>query len=101
MGAAGINQEALAQAVGVSQGAVSGWLKGAIPSADKLARIARFFSVTPEHLLGDPDGAGGLKAPQPGEDWRKRALHAEGELRRLQKSLLTIAETILNPTQKS
>lgn len=44
----GITQVQLAKAIGVSQPAVSGWLRGAAPDVVKLARIASFFGIAIE-----------------------------------------------------
>jgi len=41
----------MAREVGVSQGSVSGWLNGAVPKMDKIARIAEVLQVTPDRLL--------------------------------------------------
>lgn len=38
--------------VGVSSAAVSGWKKGALPKGDVLCRLAKFFNVTTDYLLG-------------------------------------------------
>lgn len=37
---------------GVSTGAVSGWKKGSLPKGDVLGRIATYFGVTTDYLLG-------------------------------------------------
>lgn len=46
-----VTQEALAAATGVSQGAVSGWLKNSPPGSDKLAKIASHLNLTVWWLL--------------------------------------------------
>ena len=46
-----LTQEQIAEGTGVSQGAVSGWLKGSIPKGDVLHRAAQFFGVSMEVLL--------------------------------------------------
>ncbi|MFZ2279524.1 MAG: XRE family transcriptional regulator [Prosthecobacter sp.] len=46
-----ITQVILAQTVGVTQGAVSGWLNGGIPKMDKLIKIAETLQVPPEDLM--------------------------------------------------
>lgn len=37
---------------GVTSGSVSGWSKGALPKADVLCRLANYFDVTTDYLLG-------------------------------------------------
>lgn len=46
-----ITQVILAKAVGVTQGAVSGWLNGGIPKIDKVIKIAEVLRVSPEDLM--------------------------------------------------
>lgn len=46
-----LTQAGLAEALGVTQGAVSGWCGGAIPKGDQLFALARFFGVTMEAML--------------------------------------------------
>lgn len=57
MGARKINQSELADALGVTQGAVSGWCSGAIPKGDQLFSLARFFGVSMETMLTDEHAA--------------------------------------------
>lgn len=98
----GINQEALAKGVGVSQGAVSGWLNKATPSSDKIARIAAFMGTSAEWLLtGSAARRYSLKTldseeiesrlreemPAYGTDWKTRAIEAEQKLEALKTSL--------------
>lgn len=52
----GINQKELGDAVGVSKQSVSNWENGNImPSIDLLIRLADFFGVSTDHLLGRTD----------------------------------------------
>jgi transcriptional regulator with XRE-family HTH domain len=98
----GINQDALAKGVGVSQGAVSGWLNKATPSSDKIAKIAAFMGISAEWLLTGKAakpyslqfmGAGEIESrlreemPIYGTDWKTRAIEAEGKLAALKTSL--------------
>lgn len=46
-----ITQLMMAKAVGVSQGAVSGWLNGAMPKMDKITSIANVLGIDPDELL--------------------------------------------------
>ncbi len=61
MDAKGVTQVQLGQALGVSQSAISNYLKGRIPKSDILFALAKFFSVTTDHLL---TGIGELHAQQ-------------------------------------
>src|ERR1039457_1172667 len=47
-----VTQVRLAREFQVSQAAVSKWLKGTVPSGETLVRLAHFFGVTPEELVG-------------------------------------------------
>ncbi len=47
-----VTQVRLADEFQVSQAAVSKWLKGSVPSGVTLVRLARFFGVTAEELVG-------------------------------------------------
>lgn len=49
----GITQVQLADSVGVTQGAVSGWINGAVPRSDKATRIAKALGVSLSTLLAD------------------------------------------------
>ena len=52
----GINQKQLGDAVGVSKQSVSNWENGNImPSIDLLIRLADFFGVSADYLLGRAD----------------------------------------------
>ncbi len=46
-----LTQEFIAKIAGVTQGAVSGWLKGSIPRADALLRLSRYFDLPMDTLL--------------------------------------------------
>lgn len=98
----GINQEALAKGVGVSQGAVSGWLNKTTPSSDKISKISKFLNVSAEWLLtgsaakpyslgfmGTDEIESRLKEEMPvyGTDWKTRAIEAEQKLEALKTSL--------------
>ena len=47
----GVNQERVAAVAGVTQGAVSGWIKGAAPKTDAAMKLAAFFGVSVDELL--------------------------------------------------
>lgn len=57
----GVKQAELATAVGVTQGAVSGWCGGAIPKGDQLYQLAQFFGVSMESMLAGPAYVRGVK----------------------------------------
>jgi len=44
----------------VSSGAISGWKKGSLPKGDVLCRLANYFDVTTDYLLGLSE----LRSPQ-------------------------------------
>jgi len=60
----GVKQAELAAAVGVTQGAVSGWCGGAIPKGDQLYQLAQFFGVSMESMLAGPAYVRGVKQPR-------------------------------------
>jgi transcriptional regulator with XRE-family HTH domain len=57
-----ITQVIMAREVGVSQGAVSGWLNGALPKMDKLLKIARTLGVKPEDIISVESLRGAVQA---------------------------------------
>ena len=50
--AKGVKQDAVARFVGVSAQAVSKWENGGVPDTELLPRIAEFFNVSSDYLLG-------------------------------------------------
>ena len=53
-----VTQKALADAIGVSQGNISDWKSGrSSPSSDVLAKIAQFFNVPMDYILGNDDNS--------------------------------------------
>ena len=50
-----VTQKALAEEIEVSQGMISRWLNGAVPRADKLQAIAKFFNTSTDRLLSGID----------------------------------------------
>lgn len=65
MNARGMNQVILAGRTEVTQGAVSGWLNGAVPRMDRLKKIAKALDVTVDFLLSDE---GIVEADEPLEE---------------------------------
>ena len=51
MKVSGINQKDLANAIGVSQGSVSGWMNGAKPNSSALGKLTDYFGCTTDYLL--------------------------------------------------
>lgn len=61
----GVSQAAVARMLGISQQAVGKWEKGrATPEPQALARIAQFFSVSTDYLIGCSDGTPGYGSGQ-------------------------------------
>ncbi|MCI0537241.1 MAG: helix-turn-helix domain-containing protein [Verrucomicrobiales bacterium] len=57
----GVTQQEVADDLGIPQSAVSSYLAGRMPRADRLAELARFFDVPADYLLG-------REYPQSGQD---------------------------------
>jgi len=51
----GMTQKALAELTGVSQAAVNGWLKNAVPRPDAMERLAAIFCISSDYLVTDLD----------------------------------------------
>lgn len=52
----GLSQTALAQEVGLSRSAIGYYESGLrVPSAEVIIKLARFFNVTTDYLLGETD----------------------------------------------
>ncbi|MDE5602277.1 MAG: helix-turn-helix domain-containing protein [Clostridia bacterium] len=52
----GLSQAQLAKAVGISQSAIAVWELGArTPSADAIIKLAEYFGVTADYILGLSD----------------------------------------------
>lgn len=57
-----ITQQDIADAVGVSQPTVARWLKGKAIDGEDLLKLANYFSVTPQSLMGnEPIPAGSFR----------------------------------------
>lgn len=56
-----IKQTTLARKLGFSSSAVSYWRKGSIPQSDTVKKIADYFGVSVDFLLGTDDGSGAAK----------------------------------------
>lgn len=51
----GINVTNLALELGISRSNVTNWKNGSIPKSDKIQKIAEYFNVSADYLLGDTD----------------------------------------------
>lgn len=74
---------------GVSTGAISGWKKGSLPKGDVLCRLATYFDVTTDYLLGLSEVRNAQTIPILTEQERLllsafRAVGAEGQFRIIQ-----------------
>ncbi len=63
----GLTQEAVAEAIGISRQSYSKWEQGeTIPDVDKCDKLAKFYGVTIDSLVNQPDKIGNVKiAPAP------------------------------------
>lgn len=84
--AAGLTQQELSAKAGCSQPDISRYLKGRVPSGEKLVALARALGTTAEVLLGfDP-----MPSAEPAADWRKEAEAAKLKVDLLKKGLETL-----------
>jgi len=78
-----VTQQALSENISVSQGNISDWKNGrSFPKVDALIKIADYFDVSVDYLLGRTDvrePAGGSSAPQLSVE-EKRLLRLFAEL---------------------
>lgn len=59
----GKSESAVAKDVGITSKSVTGWKNGALPRNSTLKKLADYFGITVEELMGtkkEPAGAGGL-----------------------------------------
>lgn len=70
----GISQEKLAEKINVSQSAIAKYeKKGAQPTAENLIKLADYFQVTTDYLLGREDyGTGLIEIKQEPTEWEKK-----------------------------
>jgi transcriptional regulator with XRE-family HTH domain len=52
MDKSGITQNDLADTISTSQSAISRWKAGSVPNGELVSRLAKFFGVSTEYLLG-------------------------------------------------
>lgn len=88
----GFSQRDLANAVGLSQAAVSMWLTGETsPKSGELEKLASFFAVSMDDLWrGDITKPGSA----PKDEWRARAQKAETKIKKLIPTCKKLAEGI-------
>lgn len=77
MGAAGLTQQELSVRVGCAQPDISRYLKGRVPSGEKLVAIAQALGTTAECLLGFETPS---KKSDEVHEWRRKAEIAEGKV---------------------
>jgi len=54
-----LNKAKLIRATGITEGAIDGWIKrGAQPTADMLCKLADYFEVSTDYLLGRSNDVG-------------------------------------------
>ena len=83
------DQRKFAKDVGVSLGAVQGWLKGKIPRSESLQKIAVAAGLTVDELFFEIKGEGAARTPKVAEEVLQSALQLdEEEQRRLIKLLV-------------
>lgn len=59
---------AIAKELGISSGAITSWKKGKVPHHNTLLKIAQYFGVTVDYLLGNTDQRGD-KEKTPSKLW--------------------------------
>lgn len=59
---------AIAKELGISSGAITSWKKGKVPHHNTLLKIAQYFGVTVDYLLGNTDQRGD-KEKMPSKLW--------------------------------
>lgn len=90
MGAAGLTQQELSVRAGCSQPDVSRYLKGRVPSGEKLVALARALGTTAECLLGfDP-----LPKHDDVHEWRRKAEIAQGKVEMLRSGMAGLLKKI-------
>jgi transcriptional regulator with XRE-family HTH domain len=90
MGAAGLTQQELSARAGCSQPDISRYLKGRVPSGEKLVALARALGTTAESLLGfDP-----LPKSEDAHEWRRKADIAQGKVEMLKSGLQGLLKKI-------
>lgn len=81
----GMKQQELAARVGCTQSDISRWLKGRIPSGDKLVALAQALQCSAEYLItGKREEPAAIMVRDDPIDWRQRALSAEKKLASIQ-----------------
>lgn len=58
-----IRQIDLTRAIGAPRQTVSRWLSDMVPRAESVSKIAEYFGVSPQWLLGGDDGSGSVSIP--------------------------------------
>jgi transcriptional regulator with XRE-family HTH domain len=87
---AGVGQDQLADEIGLSQGTISRYVRGDTePRLSDLQKLATFFRVTIEELIGPPDGVLEFRDHEPEIEYQvvTTAEEALGKLARRNKTL--------------
>lgn len=64
----GLSQEALADEIGITRQTLSKWETGeSLPDIERCRQIARYFDVSLDDLVSEPDARGGLPIPPKGK----------------------------------
>lgn len=83
------SERKFAEDLGVSFGAVQGWLKGKIPRSDNLQKIAVAAGMSVDEFLAEVRGEGAARTPKVAEEVLQVALQLDkDEQRRLIKLLV-------------
>ena len=83
---------------GVTSASISGWKKGSLPKAEVLIRLADFFNVSIDYLLGQTEKEGSLKSSDlTPEELELVRIYREAD----QKTKLQIIADIINLTNKN
>ena len=89
----GIKQKDLAKAVNIREQTLSRYKSGScIPDTEELYRLAKFFGVTMDWLMGDGEQVG--ESP-----WKKRALNAEAKLAKYKSATAKLSEVTQEMTR--
>lgn len=60
---------AIAKELGISSGAITSWKKGKVPHHNTLLKIAQYFGVTVDYLLGNTDNREKPEEKTPSKLW--------------------------------
>jgi transcriptional regulator with XRE-family HTH domain len=87
----GLTQKELANALGLSEGAIVNYKRDRVPKADELVAIANHFGITVDWLLRGTEPPG---RDASADAWKSRALAAEKKLDAIKAAMRTWLEKI-------